>query len=212
MSSRAAVFLSFRAESRNLSLLTVRDISTNARHDNEDSRPYRHSMRTGVALGSNLGDRMENLRAARKEIVDLADVAPPILSSAIYETDPMGCEPGAGNFLNAVLEFDYDGDPAELLAELRRIEESLGRGRNHLRNVSRKIDIDLLYCGNLKIDTEQLQLPHPRMHLRKFVLQPLAKIRPELVLPDQTKTVRDLLAQLGESAKVMRLSDNWDSQ
>ena len=212
MSSRAAVFLSFRAESRNLSLLTVRDVSTNARHDNEDSRPYRHSMRTGVALGSNLGDRMENLRAARKEIVDLADVAPPILSSAIYETDPMGCEPGAGKFLNAVLEFDYDGDPAELLAELRRIEESLGRARNHLRNVSRKIDIDLLYCGNLKIDSEQLQVPHPRMHLRKFVLQPLAKIRPELVLPDQTKTVRELLAQLGESAKVMRLSDDWDSQ
>jgi len=193
-------------------LLRVRDVSTNARHDNEDSRPYRHSMRTGVALGSNLGDRMENLRAARKEIVDLADVAPPILSSAIYETDPMGCEPGAGKFLNAVLEFDYDGDPAELLAELRRIEESLGRARNHLRNVSRKIDIDLLYCGNLKIDSEQLQVPHPRMHLRKFVLQPLAKIRPELVLPDQTKTVRELLAQLGESAKVMRLSDDWDSQ
>jgi len=193
-------------------LLRVRDVSTNARHDNEDSRPYRHSMRTGVALGSYLGDRMENLRAARKEIVDLADVAPPILSSAIYETDPIGCEPGAGKFLNAVLEFDYDGDPAELLAELRRIEESLGRARNHLRNVSRKIDIDLLYCGNLKIDSEQLQVPHPRMHLRKFVLQPLAKIRPELVLPDQTKTVRELLAQLGESAKVMRLSDDWDSQ
>ncbi len=212
MSSRAAVFFSFRAESRNLSLLTVRDVSTNARHDNEDSRPYRHSMRTGVALGSNLGDRMENLRAARKEIVALAGVTPPILSSAIYETDPMGCEPGAGKFLNAVLEFDYDGDPAELLAELRRIEESLGRARNHLRNVSRKIDIDLLYCGNLKIDSEQLQVPHPRMHLRKFVLQPLAKIRPEMVLPDQTKTVRELLAQLGESAKVMRLSDDWDSQ
>jgi len=169
-------------------------------------------MRTGVALGSNLGDRMENLRAARKEIVALAGVTPPILSSAIYETDPMGCEPGAGNFLNAVLEFDYDGDPAELLAELRRIEESLGRARNHLRNVSRKIDIDLLYCGNLKIDSEQLQVPHPRMHLRKFVLEPLAKIRPEMVLPDQTKTVRELLAQLGESAKVMRLSDDWDSQ
>jgi 2-amino-4-hydroxy-6-hydroxymethyldihydropteridine diphosphokinase len=169
-------------------------------------------MRTGVALGSNLGERMENLRAARKEIVDLADVAPPILSSAIYETYPVDCEPGAGKFLNAVLEFDYEGDPVELLAELRRIEESLGRPRNHLRNVSRKIDIDLLYCGNLKIDTEQLQLPHPRMHLRKFVLQPLAKIRPEMVLPNQTKTVRELLAQLDESAKVMRLRDDWDSQ
>jgi 2-amino-4-hydroxy-6-hydroxymethyldihydropteridine diphosphokinase len=81
-----------------------------------------------------------------------------------------------------------------------------------LRNVSRKIDIDLLYCGNLKIDNEQLQLPHPRMHLRRFVLEPLAKIRPEMVLPNQMKTVRELLAQLDESAKVIRLSDDWDSQ
>jgi 2-amino-4-hydroxy-6-hydroxymethyldihydropteridine diphosphokinase len=169
-------------------------------------------MRTGVALGSNLGDRMQNLRVARKEIVDLANVAPPVLSSSIYETDPIDCEPGAGKFLNAVLEFDYNGDPAKLLAELHRIEQSLGRARDHLRNVSRKIDIDLLYCGNLKIDNEQLQLPHPRMHLRKFVLQPLAKIRPEMVLPNQTKAVRELLAQLNESAKVMRLSNDWDSQ
>ncbi len=69
-------------------------------------------MRTAVALGSNLGDRLDNLRAARKAILDLADVQPPILSSAIYETDPVGCEPGAGKFLNAVVEFDYDGDPA----------------------------------------------------------------------------------------------------
>jgi len=169
-------------------------------------------MRTGVALGSNLGDRPDNLRLARQAIVDLAGVAPPILSSAIYETDPVDCEPGAEKFLNAVLEFDYDGDPTELLAKLRRIEESLGRPRNHLHNVSRKIDIDLLYCGNLKIDNEQLQLPHPRMHLRKFVLQPLARIRPEMVLPNQTKTVRELLAQFDESAKVMRLNDDWDSQ
>ena len=169
-------------------------------------------MRAGVALGSNLGERVANLRNARKDISALSGVLPPVRSSAIYETDPIGCEPGAGKFLNAVLEFDYEGDPAELLAELGRIEESLGRARNHLPNLSRKIDIDLLYCGNLKIDNEQLQLPHPRMHLRKFVLQPLAKIRSEMVLPNQTKTVRELLAQLDESAKVIRLSDDWGSQ
>jgi len=69
-------------------------------------------MRTAVALGSNLGDRLENLRAARKAIIDLADVKPPILSSAVYETEPIGCEPGAAKFLNAVIEFEYHGDPA----------------------------------------------------------------------------------------------------
>jgi 2-amino-4-hydroxy-6-hydroxymethyldihydropteridine diphosphokinase len=166
-------------------------------------------MRIAVALGSNLGDRMENLRAARKEIVDLTGVAPPILSSAIYETDPVNCEPGAGKFLNAVLEFDYDGEPAELLAGLRQIEESLGRVPNHERNKSRTIDLDLLYFGDRKIDSEELQLPHPRMYLRKFVLAPLAEIRPGLILPRQAKTVRELLAQLDESDKVVRLTKDW---
>jgi 2-amino-4-hydroxy-6-hydroxymethyldihydropteridine diphosphokinase len=166
-------------------------------------------MRTGVALGSNLDDRMENLRVARRAIVDLAGVAPPILASPIYETDPMDCEPGAEKFLNAVLEFDYDGEPAELLAGLRRIEESLGRARNHERNKSRTIDLDLLYFGDRKIDNEELQLPHPRMHLRKFVLAPLAEIRPDLILPRQGKSVRELLAQLDESDRVVRLMKDW---
>lgn len=166
-------------------------------------------MRTGVALGSNLGDRLANLRAARKAIVDLAGVAPPILASPIYETEPVDCEPGAGKFLNAVLEFDYEGDPADLLEKFIRIEKSLGRERDHARNISRKIDIDLLYCDALKIGNERLQLPHPRLHLRRFVLEPLSKIRPELILPNRTESVRELLAQLGDSSKVMRLKDKW---
>jgi len=166
-------------------------------------------MRTAIALGSNLGDLLDNLRAVRKAIVDLAGVAPPILTSPIYETEPVDCEPGAAKFVNAVLEFDYKGKPAELLEQLIRIEESLGRGRDHARNVSRKIDIDLLYFGDAKIDNERLKLPHPRLHSRKFVLQPLADIRPDLVLPDQTETVRELLAQLDESGKVVRLTDDW---
>ena len=166
-------------------------------------------MRTGVALGSNLGDRLANLGSARKAIVNLTGVTAPILTSPIYETEPVGCEQGAGKFLNAVIEFDYEGDPVELLERLVQIEESLGRQRDHARNISRKIDIDLLYLGEMKIDSGRLQLPHPRLHLRNFVLQPLADIRPELVLPKQTKTVRELLAQLDESAKVIRLTDDW---
>ncbi len=132
-----------------------------------------------------------------------------MLSSAIYETDPVGCEPGAGKFLNAVLEFDYEGDPLDLLKNLKEIESALGRPPNHPRNISRKIDIDLLYCGDTATDAEELQLPHPRMHLRKFVLQPLADIRPDLVLPGQTKTVRELLAQIGDSGKVVHSIDRW---
>jgi 2-amino-4-hydroxy-6-hydroxymethyldihydropteridine diphosphokinase len=166
-------------------------------------------MRIGVALGSNLGDRLANLQAARKSIVDLANVKPPVLSSRVYETEPVGCEPGAAKFLNAVFEIKYDRDPSELLEQLVRVEESLGRERDHAKNVSRKIDIDLLYADDLSVESERLQLPHPRMHLRKFVLQPLADIRPDLLLPNQTKTARELLAQIKDSTKVTCFAEKW---
>ena len=90
-------------------------------------------MRTAVALGSNRGNRLENLRSARSAILDLANVKPPVLSSAIYETEPVDCEPGADKFLNAVVEFDYESDPARLLEQLIRIEEAFGRRRDHLK-------------------------------------------------------------------------------
>ena len=166
-------------------------------------------MRTAVALGSNLGDRLENLRAARRAILDLSNVKPPILSSAIYETDPVDCEPGANKFLNAVIEFDYDRDPPSLLEELIRIEKALGRKRDHPKNVSRTIDIDMLYYDQRIIEDERLQLPHPRMHLRKFVLQPLADIRPGLILPGQTQTVDELAAKVENSGEVVPFMDEW---
>ncbi|HET6886485.1 MAG TPA: 2-amino-4-hydroxy-6-hydroxymethyldihydropteridine diphosphokinase [Candidatus Udaeobacter sp.] len=166
-------------------------------------------MRTAVALGSNLGDPLENLRAARRQIIELDKVQPPILSSGIYETKPVDCERGASKFLNAVVEFDYEGDAVQLLEQLVRIEESLGRKRDHQKNVSRTIDIDLLYCGDRQIDNERLQLPHPRMHLRKFVLQPLTDIRPDLILPGQTRTIADLLAELEDCGGVVSLASYW---
>src|SRR4029450_8480286 len=153
-------------------------------------------MRTAVALGSNLGDRPDNLRPARQQICDLTDIQPPVLASAIYETDPVDCEPEAPRFLNAVVEFGYDGEPPRLLKKLKNLEKTLGRPRQHARNVSRTIDIDVLYIGDTRVNDGELQLPHPRMHLRKFVLQPLADIRPELILPRQAKTVRELLGPL----------------
>ncbi|HEX4707034.1 MAG TPA: 2-amino-4-hydroxy-6-hydroxymethyldihydropteridine diphosphokinase [Candidatus Udaeobacter sp.] len=166
-------------------------------------------MRTAVALGSNLGDGLANLRAARNAILRLPGISPPIISSPVYETDPVDCESGAQKFLNAVLEFDYEGDPLKLLKSLREIEYALGRPRSHRRNISRTIDIDLLYSGAMTLNGEELQLPHPRMHKRKFVLQPLADIRPELTLPGQTNSVSQLLAELDESGEFVRLPDAW---
>src|SRR5262252_1655046 len=166
-------------------------------------------MRTAVALGSNLGGRLDNLRAARKAILSLANTKPPVLSSAIYETEPFGCEPGAGKFLNAVVEFEYDGDPARLLEQLIQIEEALGRKRDHRQNVSRTIDIDLLYCGDKRINDKRLQLPHPRLHLREFVLRPLADICPDLILPNQKKSIRELLTEVERSGEMIRFAKEW---
>jgi len=173
-----------------------------ARHDGA-------RMRTAVALGSNIGDRFENLRAARNSILGLASIKPPIFSSAIYETEPVRCEPGAGKFLNAVVEFEYEGDPARLLEQLIQVEQALGRTRDHRQNVSRTIDIDLLYCGDQRINDKRLQLPHPRLHLREFVLRPLADIRPDLILPGQKKSIRELLAEIEQSDEVILSADHW---
>jgi 2-amino-4-hydroxy-6-hydroxymethyldihydropteridine diphosphokinase len=166
-------------------------------------------MRAGLALGSNLGDRLANLRNARKDIATLSGVLPPMRSSAVYETEPVGCEPGAAKFLNTAIEFEYAGAARDLLCELAEIEKLLGRPATHARNLSRTIDLDLLYLGDLEIDTVELQLPHPRIAERKFVLRPLADIRPDLVLPKQSESVRVLLHRLPAAGAVVRVAGEW---
>jgi 2-amino-4-hydroxy-6-hydroxymethyldihydropteridine diphosphokinase len=166
-------------------------------------------VKVGVALGSNLGDRLRNMRKGRQAIAEVVGVIPGMVASSIYETEPVGCEAGAGKFLNAVLEFEYEGGPIDLWREFKQIEAELGRPSQHERNVSRTIDLDLLFFGDLRIATAELVLPHPRMHERRFVLEPLAEIDPDLVLPGQSKTVRELLASVAESATVTRLTNDW---
>lgn len=166
-------------------------------------------MRVGVALGSNLGERLANLRNARKDIAALSGALPPMRSSAIYETEPVGCEKGAGKFLNAAIEFGYAGDAPELLRQLAAIEKLWGRPGAHPKNVSRTIDLDLLYFGELEIATADLQLPHPRIAEREFVLRPLADIRPDLILPKQSKTVSALLVRFTDATAVVRRELEW---
>jgi 2-amino-4-hydroxy-6-hydroxymethyldihydropteridine diphosphokinase len=167
------------------------------------------AMRAGVALGSNLGERLVNMRNARKEIATLNGFGPPLLSSAIYETEPVGCEKGAGKFLNAAIEFDYTGKAHNLLRQLAAIESRLGRPASHTRNISRTIDLDLLYFGDLEIATTELTLPHPRMTEREFVLRPLADIMPDLVIPRQTEPVCALLLRIPETGAMVRFATEW---
>ena len=166
-------------------------------------------IRTAIALGSNLGDRLANLRNARNQIRALDGVIGLMVQSAVYETSPVDCEPGAQNFYNAVIEIGFEKSADALFEALQKIEGALGRERNHERNVSRTIDLDLLYFGSQRRDDPPLQLPHPRMTERKFVLQPLCDIAPDLRLPGETKNVGELLAQLREPAKITRLTDTW---
>jgi 2-amino-4-hydroxy-6-hydroxymethyldihydropteridine diphosphokinase len=159
-------------------------------------------MRAGIALGSNVGDRLGNLQAAWHEITALPKVQAPQRCSHIYETEPIG--PGAGNgaFLNAVAEVEYDGHPTVLLDELQGIEALMGRPSKRPRNAPRAIDLDILYAGNLVLANEEIVIPHPRLHLRRFVLTPLSEIRPALTLPGQERTVAELLAGLVDESKV----------
>lgn len=153
-------------------------------------------LRAGIALGSNLGDRLANLREAYRQLKVLAIPGEECLTALIYQTEPKFCPPGSPDFLNTVVEIVFEGSAMDLLKAGRVIEKSMGRERGAERNAPRVIDIDLLYFGDEQWATEELELPHPRIGERRFVLEPLADIRPELVLPGELETVAELLAML----------------
>lgn len=152
--------------------------------------------RAGIALGSNLGNRMANLAEATRRLEEIAVKGQPFLKAPIYQTEPLHCPPDSPDFLNTVVEFEFNGSAAELLKLTRSIEISMGRIDNPLRNAPRVIDVDILYLGNEWHHSQDLVLPHPRLHQRRFVLQPLADIRPNLLLPGHSIPITELLAKL----------------
>ena len=166
-------------------------------------------MRAGIALGSNLGDRLAHLREARALVLQLPGVTDPVVDSRVYETEPVGSGPEAGAYLNSVMEVEYEGQPITLLDGLQHIESTLGRPSKRPRNAPRTIDLDILYAGNLVLSNSEVVIPHPRLHLRRFVLPPLADIRPDLVLPGQQQTVAALLAGLHDPAAVGLFAEQW---
>jgi 2-amino-4-hydroxy-6-hydroxymethyldihydropteridine diphosphokinase len=127
----------------------------------------------------------------------------------VYETEPIGTGPDAGHFLNAVVEVEFRGQPSELLDALQTIEAAQGRPSKRPRNAPRTLDLDILYVGNLVLSNQEIVIPHPRLHLRRFVLAPLANIRPDLILPGQHNTVAELLGLLADPAKVEVTAREW---
>lgn len=157
------------------------------------------SQRIFIGLGTNLGERFENLARARslmEEKVRLNAV------SSVYETKPWGYleQP---DFLNQVVEGETDLTPTRLLNLLKRIEKKMGREKN-FRNGPRLIDLDILLYGNRVVHTTRLNIPHPELVERAFVLVPLAELAPELVHPVEGKTVAELLAEAPDQDEVKR--------
>jgi 2-amino-4-hydroxy-6-hydroxymethyldihydropteridine diphosphokinase len=119
----------------------------------------------------------------------------PIIRSSLYETDPVDCPPGSPKFVNAVAGLlPRSGEtPETLLDKLKSLEREFGRQPKRMHNEARPLDLDLIAFGKETRNTTDLVLPHPRAHERRFVLEPLAEIAPDFVLPGQTQTARDLL-------------------
>jgi len=152
-------------------------------------------MRAGIALGSNLGDKSALLNQAighLREIHESGD----FLASSFHETAPVDCAPGTPSFLNAVAEIGTSLTPLELLHRLQQEEIRSGRPKNHPRNASRTLDLDLLYCDEMTLHHPELKLPHPRMTERSFVLAPLAEIRPDLRLSGWEMTCSEYLLRI----------------
>lgn len=161
----------------------------------------------GIALGSNMGDRYLNLISAinflkEKSINHFIEI------SSFYETSPVNCPKGTENFLNAVAIIKSHVMPEMFLKELRAFERTLGRPEFREKNSPRLLDLDILFWGDNILKTETLTIPHPRMLQRRFVLQPLCDLRPNLILPGEIKSLHYFLSNLKTEEKVTRVKNN----
>jgi 2-amino-4-hydroxy-6-hydroxymethyldihydropteridine diphosphokinase len=158
-----------------------------------------------IALGSNLGDSREILRDAMAGLEKISDG--PLRRSSLWQTAPVDCPPGSPMFVNAAVALTsrVGATPESLLTKLQALEKEFGRRPKEVMNEPRPLDLDLIAFGTETRATETLILPHPRAHLRRFVLQPLSEIAPDLVLPGQSKTVSQLLGELTSGEAVRKL-------
>ena len=159
-------------------------------------------MRVFIGLGSNVGRRRKRIEGAIALLRALPGVKV-IKQAAWYETEPVGMEDQRW-FINTVVEVETELTPQELLRHCKGIEREVGR-RERGRFGPREVDLDLLLHGDLVLEEDGLVLPHPELHRRRFVLEPLCELAPELVHPRLGRSLRGLLADLDERKRVIRL-------
>jgi len=159
-----------------------------------------------IALGSNLGDPKQNVLRAMDRLQQITDF--PLLRSSFWQSTPVECPPGSPLFVNAAagLMPRTDETPESLLKKLQALELEFGRQPRNMLNEPRPLDLDLIALRQETRHSERLTLPHPRAHLRRFVLQPLTEIAPDLVLPGQILSIRQLLETLDSSERLLRLA------
>jgi 2-amino-4-hydroxy-6-hydroxymethyldihydropteridine diphosphokinase len=155
-----------------------------------------------LSLGSNLGDRAANLRTALDELGELGSVD---AVSSFYETEPveLAAQPW---FLNCAAKLDTEKMPRQLIAGILAIEQSMGRQRRQ-KNGPRIIDIDILLFGTSVIDVPSLTVPHPKLHERRFVLEPLVEIAPDVRHPVFKRTMRELRDALPAGQTMRRIAE-----
>jgi len=168
-------------------------------------RPFLGSRLALVALGSNLGDSRATMLAAMDALDRLS--ALPLRRSSLWESAPVDCPPGSPVFVNAAvaLEPAMDETPESLLKKLQALEKRFGRRPKKVLNEPRRLDLDLITFGREIRSTRALTLPHPRAHLRRFVLAPLNEVAPDFILPGQRRPIRALLKALRTGDAVRRL-------
>lgn len=165
----------------------------------------------GLSLGSNLGDKVENLRRAARLILDQED-AVLVGKSSIYETEPVDVKAEFQHmkFLNSVMIIESRLDARHWLKQIGEVEFALGRRRDcDDRNVPREVDVDIIFYGDQLIGSGGLVVPHPRWAERRFVVQPLAELQPERILPGMAETVAEVLAKLPGEGDLTRMDLDW---
>jgi 2-amino-4-hydroxy-6-hydroxymethyldihydropteridine diphosphokinase len=165
----------------------------------------------GLSLGSNMGDRLQNLKSACEDLEKYEEIQI-IAKSKIYETEPVSVpeEYKDALYYNAFIVVSTTMIPESLLEIAKEMERKYGRDLCPEKNSPRPLDIDIIYVGNLTFNTKRVKVPHDRWNERLFVVQPLVDVRPNIIIPGQTKTAKQILKKLPKKPYVRFASETQD--